>query len=133
MSKGFLLLVSTQKIALVMAVAPLVPLVKLIIQLVNVSETNVRMFCFNTLNHHYYAAITCSPLMSPTNGTVSYGGVATDVNGNLLFNVMATYSCDTGFALVDNSSRTCTGDGMSVNGSFNGTAPTCDRECSSHT
>ncbi len=71
--------------------------------------------------------------MTPTNGTVSYGGVPTDVNGNLSFNVMATYSCDTGFALVGNSSRICTGDGMSVNGGFNGTAPTCDRECSSHT
>ncbi|XP_064395003.1 uncharacterized protein LOC135342233 isoform X1 [Halichondria panicea] len=70
--------------------------------------------------------ITCSPLMSPTNGTVSYGGVATDVNGNFTFNVIATYSCETGFALVDNSSRICTGDGMSVNGDFNGTAPTCD-------
>ena len=71
--------------------------------------------------------------MSPTNGTVSYGGVATDVNGNFTFNVTATYSCDTGFALVDNSSRICTGDGMSVHGSFNGTAPTCDRECTLHT
>ncbi|XP_064384999.1 E-selectin-like [Halichondria panicea] len=70
--------------------------------------------------------ITCPPLMTPTNGTVSYGGVPTDVNGNLSFNVMATYSCDTGFALVGNSSRICTGDGMSVNGGFNGTAPTCD-------
>ncbi len=71
--------------------------------------------------------------MSPTNGTVSYGGVATDVNGKFTFNVTATYSCDTGFALVDNSSRICTGDGMSVNGGFNGTAPTCDRECTLHT
>ncbi len=71
--------------------------------------------------------------MSPTNGTVFYGGAATDVNGNFEFNVTATYTCDTGFALVGNNSRTCTGDGMIVNGSFNGTAPTCDRECSSHT
>ncbi|XP_064385205.1 E-selectin-like [Halichondria panicea] len=70
--------------------------------------------------------ITCPPLMTPTNGTVSYSGVPTDVNGNLSFNVIATYSCDTGFALVDNRSRICTGDGMSVNCGFNGTAPTCD-------
>ncbi len=67
--------------------------------------------------------------MNPTSGAVSYGGAVTDVNGNFEFNVMATYSCDTGFALTNSDSRTCTGDRMSVNGSFNGMAPTCDREC----
>ncbi len=84
--------------------------------------------CILTYN---YAAITCSPLMSPTNGAVSYGGAVSDVHGNFEFNVTATYFCDTGFALINSDSltRTCTGDGMSVNGSFSGTAPTCDREC----
>ena len=67
--------------------------------------------------------------MSPTNGFVSYGGAVTDVHGNFEFNVMVIYLCDTGFALINSGSRTCTGDGTSVNGGFNGTASTCDCEC----
>ncbi len=49
-----------------------------------------------------------------------------DENNNYAFDVVATYSCDTGFSLVDNSSRTCTGDGSSVIGAFDGLAPFCE-------
>ncbi len=80
-----------------------------------------------------HPAITCPGVLIPNNGTIDFGGASRDENGTYIFAVVATYSCDTGFALIGNSSRTCTGDGMSVNGGFNGTAPTCDCECSSHT
>ncbi len=66
--------------------------------------------------------------MSPINGSVSYGGAVTDVNGSFEFNVMATYSCDTGFALINSDSRTCTGDGSSTTGAFDGEVPTCEGE-----
>ena len=41
---------------------------------------------------------------------------------------MATYSCNTGFALIGNNTRTCTGNGSSTTGFFNGVAPTCQGE-----
>ncbi len=49
-------------------------------------------------------------------------------NGSRAFSVVANHSCDDGFALVGNSNRTCTGDGSSTIGAFNGVAPTCERE-----
>ena len=46
------------------------------------------------------------------------------------FDTVATYDgCVTGYALVGDSTSRCTGDGTTVNGAFNGTPPTCDREC----
>ena len=70
-------------------------------------------------------AITCPPLSNLTNGSLSYSNVPGQ-NNSYAFNVEATYSCDTGFSLVDNNTRTCTGDGSSTNGSFDGEAPTCE-------
>ncbi len=81
----------------------------------------------------YSPAITFPGVPTPNNGNIDFGGASLDENGTYIFAVVATYVCDTGFYLVGNDSRICTGDGMSVNGGFNGTAPTCDRECSSHT
>ena len=46
-----------------------------------------------------------------------------------MFNVTANHSCDTGFDLVGNSSRTCSGDGSSITGAFDGEAPRCEGEC----
>ena len=73
-------------------------------------------------------AITCPPLSKPTNGSVSYSNVPGQSN-TYAFNVMATYSCDTGFSLVDNNTRTCTGDGSSTAGAFYGEATHCEGEC----
>ncbi|HEY5945700.1 MAG TPA: hypothetical protein VIV40_09425, partial [Kofleriaceae bacterium] len=58
--------------------------------------------------------ITCDPLSDPVNGSVliSNGG---------LFPSTATYSCNTGFAAVPSTTRTCNTDGT-----WSGSAPTCD-------
>ena len=77
-------------------------------------------------------AITCPPLSNPTNGSVSYSNVPGQSN-SYDFNVEATYSCDTGFSLVDNNTRTCTGDGSSTTGSFDGESPTCVGESMKNT
>ncbi len=45
---------------------------------------------------------------------------------NYAFDVVVNYYCDTGFSLVGNSLRTCTGDGSSTAGAFDGGAPTCE-------
>ncbi len=71
--------------------------------------------------------ITCSPLNALTNGTVTYNDVEDD-SGNLKFETQATYSCDTGFSLVGDHIRTCTGDGNSTSGVFDGVPPTCERK-----
>ncbi len=68
--------------------------------------------------------ITCPPLNGPTNGTVTYNDVADD--GNLKFETQATYGCDTGFYLVGINTKTCTGDGSSITGAFDGLVPICE-------
>ncbi len=90
-----------------------------------VSESNNFYQAFNmTLLN---TAITCPPLNDLTNGTVTYNDVE-DESGNLNFETQSTYSCDTGFFLVGNNKRTCTGDGSSITGAFDGVAPTCERK-----
>ncbi len=51
---------------------------------------------------------------------------AADKNGSYSLNAVAIYTCNTGFSLVGISNRTCTGDGSSTTGAFNGVAPTCE-------
>ena len=77
---------------------------------------------------HFTIAITCPPLTAPTNGFVTYSSSTSDENGNYAFSAMATYSCDTGFSLVGNNTRTCTGDSSSTTGVFEGEAAICERK-----
>ncbi len=73
-------------------------------------------------------AIICPAVAAPSSGSIDFGGASSDGNSNYSFDVVAKYSCDTGFSLVGNSSRTCTGDGSSSTGAFDGGAPTCERK-----
>ncbi len=74
----------------------------------------------------FITAITCPPSTAPSNGCVTYSSIADD-NDSYAFEVVATYSCFAGFALVGGNIRTCTGDGSSTTGAF-GIDPTCERE-----
>ncbi len=77
-------------------------------------------------NYHFSAtAITCPPLSVLTNGSVSYSDMPGQ-NNSYAFNVIATYSCNSGFALVGNQRRNCSGNGNSTTGDFDGTAPICN-------
>ena len=69
----------------------------------------------------------CRSLTAPLNGSVTYNSTV-DANDSYPFKSMATYSCDTGFALIGNNTRTCTGGGNSTTGAFNGVAPACQGE-----
>ncbi len=51
-------------------------------------------------------------------------------NADLEFGTLAVYSCDTGFSLLGNSSKTCAGDGSSITGAFDGEVSTCEGEYS---
>ena len=55
--------------------------------------------------------VDCGTLTNPANSQVSYTGRTT-------FGQTATYSCDAGYSLVGNSTRTC-------QGVWSGTEPTC--------
>ena len=74
-----------------------------------------------------FVAITCPFLLNLVNGSLTYSDYR-DQNESYAFNVVAIYRCDTGFSLVGNSNRTCTGDGSSTTGAFNGVAPICQSE-----
>ena len=55
----------------------------------------------------------CGSLTDPANGQV-------DLTSGTTFNQTATYSCNTGYNLVGDSTRTCQATGV-----WSGSAPTC--------
>ena len=63
----------------------------------------------------YTVAVDCGNLANPTNGEVDLTGTIVDST--------ATYSCDDGFTLQGQSTRTCQDDGQ-----WSGSAPTCERK-----
>ena len=66
-----------------------------------------------------YIVIMCPALTDPENGMITYSTV---VSFDFEFMTTATYSCDTGYALVGGDTvRTCAGDRE-----WNGTAPICE-------
>ena len=61
----------------------------------------------------YLAVVDCGNLMNPASGQV-------DLTSGTTFNQTATYSCNTGFNLVGDSTRTCQAAGV-----WSRSAPTC--------
>ena len=64
----------------------------------------------------FLTVVNCGTLTNPTNGQVSHTGGTT-------YGQTATYSCNTGYNLVGNSTRTCQATRM-----WSGRAPTCQGE-----
>ena len=58
-------------------------------------------------------AVDCGSLTDPANGNVT-------LNAGTKFEQTATYSCNTGYNLVGDSTRTC-----QATGEWSGSAPTC--------
>ena len=68
-------------------------------------------------------ATSCSALPAVENGMVTYSSDTTEPYD---YRTTATYQCDSGYELTGGDTvRTCTGDGSSPVGQWNGTAPTC--------
>ena len=61
----------------------------------------------------FLTAVDCGTLTDPDNGSVNHTAGTT-------FGKTATYSCDTGYSLVGDSTRTC-----QATGNWSGSAPTC--------
>ena len=79
------------------------------------SQPNKTIMWFNSL-----WTVGCSNLANPTNGQFSHTGGAT-------FGQTATYSCNTGYNLVGDSTHTCQATGV-----WSGSAPTCQSELLPH-
>ena len=60
-----------------------------------------------------FADVDCGNLTAPANGSVTHTSGTT-------FGQTATYSCNTGYNLVGDSTRTC-----QATGQWSGSAPTC--------
>ena len=83
---------------------------------------------FGALNASLFnTAIVCAELQEIENGAISY---APDSEGPVYdLGTVATYTCDEGFELIGEDSRTCEDVSNGPSGEFTGTAPTC--ECKS--
>ena len=74
-------------------------------------------------------AITCFPLDTSFlgNGTLTYSTSSVEaIEDQYDYGTTAIYQCNSGYELTGGDTvRTCTGDGSSPLGQWNGTAPTC--------
>ena len=96
-----------------------------LLQLVKVRLQVYVYFTFSCIdNHGYYLSLGMIPCMDlndvPTNGYISYsdGTVNSRTAGTV-----ATYSCDTGYLLVGDTTRVC-----QVDGTWDSTSPICERK-----
>ena len=65
--------------------------------------------------------ITCSDLNNLTNGMISYDDAGS--TNNRPVNTVAIFSCDTGYTLNENATKTCGNDGI-----WSGLDPVCQRK-----
>ena len=81
---------------------------------------------YNEWNHSFIVTgIMCSALPSITNGKINYPSGSTAPYN---YETRATYQCNHGHELTNGDSvNTCTGDGRSTVGEWNGAAPQCPR------
>ena len=69
-----------------------------------------------------HAVILCPELTAPDNGTVVYN----TISQLLGVGTTATYSCDPGYILVGETTRTCQDANTGEIGVWNSTAPICE-------
>lgn len=69
---------------------------------------------YDIISLHAITAVDCPALPTPNDGGVTMTGITAGS--------VATYFCDFGFMLSDNTPRTCQPDGT-----WDGMEPTCDR------
>ena len=71
-----------------------------------------QVLCILLVIYYTCTDIDCGPLGHPDNGRMSLSGTT--------YNSVATYSCDSGYGLIGNNTRTCLG-----TGNWSGEEPTC--------
>ena len=73
-------------------------------------------------------AIECPALVNLTNGAILY---ASDTTAPYDFETTATHSCNPGYFLVGEKTRSCGGNGSSTTGEWDLSEPSCGEECKS--
>ncbi len=72
--------------------------------------------------------ITCSALPNIFNGTIGYSPLGTTDHEVFNYGTAATYQCNPGYIITSvDRVRTCTGNGSTPSGQWDGTAPQCPR------
>ena len=128
MSHRFHFIVSFYRLILNTIFSGLLRLCSRVIQPSHYESTELLIGQFTTLHSYvvfYCTAIVCPGLSAIVDGSISYDPAGT---APFSYNTVATYSCNPGFSLQGSPTRTCTGDGTSVDGMFDGTAPSCARK-----
>ena len=69
-----------------------------------------------------HTVITCLSLEAIANGQITY---SPDTISPYNFGTVATFTCNTGFSLSGDMTRTCGGDGSSQSGVWSGSSPVC--------
>ncbi len=89
------------------------------LELVKVSSVTLTWVDFNIGTGPTAAPpTTCSDLSTSTNGMISYNMETVSLRP---VGTVATYTCNTGYTLTGDTTRTCGSDGM-----WSGKAPTCE-------
>ncbi len=73
--------------------------------------------------------ITCPVILDIANETIDYSSLGIHTTDRYNYGTTATYQCNSGHVMltIGDNERTCTGDGSSPSGQWNGTAPQCGR------
>ena len=86
---------------------------------------SANLFLLITVTTLYIESLTCEELSPPDNGEISLALGPNSLSHGL--GSVATYSCDPGYTLVGETTRTCedTNGGTVTTGTWSGTPPHC--------
>ncbi len=69
----------------------------------------------------YFTVIICPALADVSNSELSY-----DSSGEFVHSTVASFVCLDGYYLVGSGTRTCTGNGLTITGTWTGSNPSCE-------
>ncbi len=76
------------------------------------------------LSNSYFTVIICPALADVSNSELSYA--IPDSSGEVVYSTVASFVCLDGYYLVGSQTRTCTGNGLTITGTWTGSNPTCE-------
>ena len=88
--------------------------------------SGIRLCYVGFVHHFILAAITCSALTKLVSGIIDYSQSSNSVRYS--YGTTASYQCNSGYNRTGgDTERTCTGNGSTSSGRWDGTAPQCPR------
>ncbi len=74
-----------------------------------------------------FTVIICPALAEVSNSELSYA--IPDSSGEFVYSTVASFVCLDGYYLVGSGTRTCTGNGLTITGTWTGSNPSCKGKC----